>query len=481
MIPIPLKSSLDAFVRRSRPISLKPFAALGINSMPTKRPLFKHLSLKSRLFLAACLWVTAMIIAAGVGIPKLVKEYLVSDVESQLRLALDEISANLEAGKNGSIVLSSRLSDPRFSQPYSGLYWTATINNQTLRSRSLWDRTIQIKQGAIRKTVLGAKNERLIVLEQDVFLPEYVKPVHIVIGMDEAPMKSTLDHLTGQLWMILGLLFVGVMTVIGLQIAWSFRPLGKLQRELKALRAGSQQQLEANYPTEVSPLIDDLNALLFHYQELLQRARNHAGNLSHSLKTPLSVLRNEISQLDIESSHKLLPPVEQIQQHIDYHLGRARMAGSMNILSVKSNPSERVDAISMAFDKVYAERELLLINELDSELEVAVDQSDLDEMLGNLLENSYKWARSQIRVHSTLTSDDQLTLIIEDNGPGIAEEHLTQVLKRGVRLDETTPGTGLGLNIVAEMAYSYRGDLTLERSQLGGLRANLTLKLAAKG
>ncbi|POF58629.1 ATP-binding protein, partial [Vibrio vulnificus] len=107
--------------------------------MPTKRPLFKHLSLKSRLFLAACLWVTAMIIAAGVGIPKLVKEYLVTDVESQLRLALDEISANLEAGKNGSIVLSSRLSDPRFSQPYSGLYWTATINNQTLRSRSLWD------------------------------------------------------------------------------------------------------------------------------------------------------------------------------------------------------------------------------------------------------------------------------------------------------------------------------------------------------
>lgn len=447
--------------------------------MPTKPQSLKRLSLKSRLFIAACLWVTAMIIAAGVGIPKLVKEYLVSDVQSQLRLALDEISANLEVGKNGSLVLSYRLSDPRFNQPYSGLYWTAQINDHVLRSRSLWDRNIQIKQGALRESVLGAKEERLIVLQQELYLPEYANPVHIVIGMDEAPMKSTLDHLTEQLWMILGLLFVGVMTVIGLQIAWSFRPLGKLQRELKALRAGSQEQLEANYPKEVSPLIDDLNALLFHYQELLQRARHHAGNLSHSLKTPLSVLRNEIDQLPTDQQSVLLTPIEQIQQHIEYHLGRARMAGSMNILSVKSNPSERVDAISMAFDKVYADRALLLINELDSDLEVAVDQGDLDEMLGNLLENSYKWANSQIRVYSKAADNEQIMIIIEDDGPGIAEPHRQQVLKRGVRLDETTPGTGLGLNIVSEMAYSYRGKLTLEESQLGGVKAILLLKSAA--
>ncbi|MDF5144332.1 ATP-binding protein, partial [Vibrio parahaemolyticus] len=207
-------------------------------------------------------------------------------------------------------------------------------------------------------------------------------------------------------------------------------------------------------------------ALLFHYQELLERARNHAGNLSHALKTPLSVLKNEVQTLEPEAQSRLRAPINQIQDHIDYHLGRARMAGSMNILSVKSNPAERVDAISMAFDKVYASRSITLINELDSELNVAVEQTDLDEMLGNLLENGYKWANSMIRVHSSQDKEN-IHIIIEDDGPGIPKEKLSQVIKRGVTLDETTPGSGLGLNIVREMAHSYRGQLTLDTSALG--------------
>lgn len=149
----------------------------------------------------------------------------------------------------------------------------------------------------------------------------------------------------------------------------------------------------------------------------------------------------------------------------------------MNILSVKSNPAERVDAISMAFDKVYASRDISLINELDSELNVAVEQTDLDEMLGNLLENAYKWANNMIRVHSSQDKDN-IHIIIEDDGPGIPKEKLSQVIKRGVRLDEATPGSGLGLNIVSEMAHSYRGQLTLEASALGGLKASLVLHLS---
>ncbi len=437
-------------------------------------PLFtlKQLSIKSRLVLAAVIWLSAMILAAGVLIPTQVYHYMLDDTRSQLSVFMDEIAAQLEVDHNGRLSIATQLSDPRFSQPYSGLYWSASTKSNLVRSRSLWEKKIEYKDKD--EAAHGAKNEKLITLEKSLYLPEYDAPINVVVGIDEEPIKSTLQTLTGQLWLILALLFAGVLTIILLQIAWSLSPLNKLQKELAELKSGNKKRLEQTYPKEISPLISDLNALLFHYQELLERARNHAGNLSHALKTPLSVLKNEVQTLEPVAQTRLEEPLKQIQQHIDYHLGRARMAGSMNILSVKSNPAERVDAISMAFDKVYAQRSITLINELDSELNVAVEKTDLDEMLGNLLENSYKWAKRVIRVHSR-QDNDNIRIIIEDDGPGIPKQQLDRVIQRGFRLDETTPGSGLGLNIVCEMAHSYRGQLTLDKSKMGGLKATLVL------
>ncbi|MDE1209077.1 ATP-binding protein [Vibrio aestuarianus] len=444
--------------------------------MPNKNVTFKRLSLKSRLLLAATFWLSAMILAAGIGIPTLVKDYLIDDVRSQLSLAMDEITANLEADSRGNLVLSTRLSDPRFNQPYSGLYWTASVDGQSIRSRSLWDKRLILEKHGLKNIVKGAKDEKLTAIERTVYLPDFSGPITITIGLDEAPLQETLNSVISQLWMILGLLFSGVLLLIGAQVSWSLRPLNKMQRELAVLRKGEKSALSDEYPKEVFPLVNDLNALLFHYQELLQRARQHAGNLSHALKTPISVLRNEIDHLEPSQQEKLRTPVEQLQKQIDYHLGRARMAGSTNILAVKANPCERVDAISMAFDKVYAKRDIVLVNELDSELDVAVDPTDLDEMLGNLLENSYKWAHSLVRVHSKVAQKGWVDIYIEDDGPGIAEQDLSKAVQRGIRLDETTAGTGLGLNIVSEMAHSYRGSLTLSRSPMGGLQALLTLR-----
>ena len=445
--------------------------------MPNKYrlPLYplKRLSIKSRLVLAAVVWLTAMILAAGVTIPTQVYNYMVDDTRSQLSVFMDEIAAQLEVDKTGYLSLATQLSDPRFSRPYSGLYWSASTDTHLERSRSLWDKRIEYKE--LDKDAYGARDEKLITLEKVLYLPDYNGPIHVVVGIDEAPIKNTLQTLIGQLWLILGLLFAGVLTVILVQIAWSLSPLTKLQKELAELKSANKTSLEETYPKEISPLIADLNALLFHYQELLERARNHAGNLSHALKTPLSVLKNEVRTLNPTIQSRLDAPLNQIQEHIDYHLGRARMAGSMNILSVKANPAGRVDAISMAFDKVYAQRNITLVNELDSELNVAVEKSDLDEMLGNLLENSYKWANRMIRVHSTQDKEN-IRLIIEDDGPGIPKAQLNRVIQRGFRLDEETPGSGLGLNIVSEMAHSYRGKLALEESKMGGLKATLVLQ-----
>ncbi|NAZ92490.1 ATP-binding protein [Vibrio toranzoniae] len=446
--------------------------------MNLKRKTLKNTSLKSRLLLAAAFWLGAMILAAGIGIPKLVNDYLVDDMKQQLGLTMDELTANIETNNHGALIMAERLSDPRLNQPYSGIYWRASTQDQIIRSRSLWDKDLTIKRSPIHTSVKGPKEEKLIYIEQDIYLPELSDPVTITIGMNDNSLESTLNQLTGQVWLILLLLFVGVLLLIGIQVSWSLLPLNKMQRELALLRKGEQQGLSDNYPKEVSPLVSDLNALLFHYQELLERARNHAGNLSHALKTPLSVLKNEIERLPDDEKKLLQEPIHQIQSQIDYHLGRARMAGAMNILSVKSSPCERVEAIAMAFDKVYADNNVTMVNELDLELDVAVEKTDLDEMLGNLLENSYKWARSIIRVHAKDLTDGNVELIVEDDGQGIPEEKLEQVTKRGVRLDETTPGTGLGLNIVNEMAHSYRGSLTLGKSSMGGLRASLILKVS---
>ena len=446
--------------------------------MPIRKIRFiKRLSLKSRLVLAAVVWLTAMIIAAGVMMPSQVYLYMKEDNKQQLSIYMDEIAAALEADEKGNLKLTSPLSDPRFTRPYSGFYWSAKTDKALLRSRSLWDKNLTTKD---EHDLLGARDEKLIYIQSTLYYPDYSGPIEVTIGTDQQPITDTVRNLMSQLWFILALLYIGILALIIIQVQWSLSPLNKMHKELSQLRMGKKTQLDQEYPKEVAPVVSDLNALVFHYQELLERARHHAGNLSHALKTPLSVLKNEISTKDSATQEQLRPPIDQIQNQIDYHLGRARMAGAKNILSVSANPSERVDAISMAFDKVYAERSISLINELDSSIKVAVEKTDLDEMLGNLIENAYKWSSSIIRVHSLLQKDNPETIdiMIEDDGIGIPEQKLATVIKRGVRLDETMPGTGLGLNIVCEMAHSYRGKLTLSRSALGGLKVILSMKLA---
>ncbi|USD64173.1 ATP-binding protein [Vibrio sp. SCSIO 43136] len=443
--------------------------------MLNKPEFVRHLSLKNRLLIAASIWVGALILAAGLLIPNLTKNYLEQEMLNQLSLSMDEITANIDVNAKGQLILPYRLSDPRFNRPYSGLYWMASTDEQMLRSRSLWDQVIKFKRF---RRAEGPNKEKLLTLTRQIYLPDFNQPVTLVVGVDEDPLEETLHKLTGQLWLILLVLFIGILVLIGVQVSWSLRPLNKMQKELQRLREGRREQFSHNYPKEIQPLITDLNSLLFHYQELLSRARNHAGNLSHALKTPISVLKNEVRELPESTQNKLNPPIQDLQRHIDYHLGRARMAGSMHILSVSSTPSDCVDALSLAFDKVYAHREILLINELDPGLHVSVEKADLDEMLGNLVENAYKWATSQIRLYQISKTKDSITLVIEDDGPGIEESLRNQAIKRGVRLDETTPGTGLGLNIVSEMAHSYRGKLSLEAANSGGLKVLLTLHLA---
>ncbi|MGF1688164.1 ATP-binding protein [Photobacterium japonica] len=429
-------------------------------------------SLRSRLLIAAAVWLLGTTLSAGYLVPSFIKSYLVEQEQQQLYLYLDELTALTEVNHSGKLLTPSALSNPRFQQPYSGLYWTMTNHETELRSRSLWDTRIT---GNAKKGYRGPDKQSLLVVERQFRLPEADEPIKLVIAANQDRLLETLQKLTHSLWLILALLAGGTLLLIWLQITWSLLPLKGLRNKLKQVRDGELSELTGTYPAEIRPVVDDLNALLFHYQELLERARHHAGNLSHALKTPIAVLNNDVANLSMDDRRKLSPSLQQLQQHIDYHLGRARMAGAANILAAKTAPSPRVDAISMAMDKVYAHRGVVLVNELDSDLMVAVEKRDLDELIGNVIENGYKWAHGLIRVHHHDVDTQTLCITVEDDGPGIADDDYENVLKRGVRLDETTPGTGLGLNIVNELAHSYRGKLTLSRSALGGVKAELQL------
>ncbi|MGL4546393.1 MAG: ATP-binding protein [Plesiomonas sp.] len=447
-------------------------------------------SLRQRVLGATIGWLLLVLLTAGVLLPAIFNHYLRDEASKTLTLYLDELSARIELSAEGKPVVTGLLSDPRFRQPYSGLYWQVSSPSGIIRSRSLWDSSLQqqppadsvgAKNSAGAKNAatqwVGPENSALITVSRTLTLPDYAYPLRLQVGQDESSLRQTLARLTHSFWGVLLALGLGVVVIISALINWSLRPLRRMQQQLSQVRMGEQEQFNGTFPREIAPLAADLNALLFHYSELLTRARHHTGNLAHALKTPLAVLGNQIALLPVDQRQPMQQVLAQLQQQIDSHLARARIAGANNILAVRCIPALRADRIIMAMEKIYAGRGVACINELDSDLALAVSDDDFDDMAGNLIENAFKWADSMITISAT-EQPESLMLVVDDNGSGLDEKQCQQVLQRGVRLDETVAGSGLGLNIVNEMARSYRGTLQLQRSPLGGLRAILILPKA---
>lgn len=429
----------------------------------------KH-SLRTRLLSSAFLWMSLVLMSAAIFLPRVVENYLYSQLSDQVNLYLDDLTAFVDITPEGEPVLLEPVADPRFRKPYSGWYWQINTPSHTLRSRSLWDSRTDLSQ------MNNPNGARLFYMSRELRLGELDTPIIVAVGVDDDSIDDTLEILTGGILGTLGAIALSMLALLWWQIRWSLKPMHQLQKDLQSVRDGSRDKLGSDYPAEVQPVADDLNVMLFHYSELLERARSHTGNLAHALKTPLSIIHNEIEHLPVEQQQRLKPAVQQLQDRMNYHLGRARVAGAVQILSVQSCPADVVDNITMVFEQAYQTRNVVLVNELDDELKVGVDVRDLEEMLGNLIENAFKWSSGLIRVHSE-TDEDCLTLYVEDNGPGLPEEQMEKALQRWVRMDEKTPGSGLGLNIVGDIANSYQGSLDLSSSMMGGLGVQLRLPL----
>jgi len=255
-------------------------------------------------------------------------------------------------------------------------------------------------------------------------------------------------------------------------------PLQDLRRKLLAVRDGSAARVSGAYPGEVQPLVDDLNALLAHLENVVARAGTRAGDLAHALKTPLAVLSNEADRLSANGSGQLAETLtEQIgsmRRYVEYHLAHARAAASGPALHTRCVLSESVDGLIRTMRQIHADRELRIDSTVDTTHVFKGRREDLDEMLGNLLDNACKWGRSQVEVSSRL-SDERLVVTVADDGSGLDEHARETVLQRGVRKDSAMPGSGLGLAIVRDLAEVYGGSIVLDRADTGGLLARLEL------
>lgn len=275
-------------------------------------------------------------------------------------------------------------------------------------------------------------------------------------------------------------LFAGAFIVGGLfLVRKAIAPLWSLRASLSSLREGRSQRVEGDFPTEVQPLVNDLNALLDERERAIARALTTAGDLAHGLKTPLAVLAQEAEQAGTAGHHDLAATlrqiVERMQRQVDYHLARARATASVHEApGLRCPVLPSVEGLVRTMRRLHAERELRIDADVSPAHEIRGRREDLDEMLGNLLDNACKWARSRVAISSAI-EDVQLSISVDDDGPGLDPSLRAQVLQRGVRADQQVRGSGLGLAIVSDLAELYGGSVTLETSPLGGTRARLQL------
>jgi len=445
-------------------------------------------SLRWRLLAGAAVWIVLALSAASFILSNLFEDHVRRRFDAELMAQLDQLVANVDVDANGKLILRNALADPRFDRPLSGLYWQVMDDKgAVLRSRSLWDGVVGIARDTLavgeihRHRVGGPGGQNLLVVERSIVLPDAPAPLRLLVAADERELLVTLAAFNAPLRLSLGVLALVLIAAALVQVEVGLRPLRRLREELAAVRAGRRRRFEARMPVEVAPLVDDLNALLAHADEVVERARLQAGNLAHALKTQLAVLANEAESLTSENAHdtgaRIAAQAQTMRRHVDHHMARARAAASRGLPGVSAPIAPSVDALVRTLDRLYEARGIDVDAEIDPALVFAGEQQDLDEMLGNVLENAYKWARRSVQVRAERSADAWCVLNIDDDGPGLDAAQCEHALRPGVRLDETTPGTGLGLAVVRDLAELHGGSITLARGPLGGLRAQLRLPL----
>jgi len=453
----------------------------------------RGVSLRWRLLAATLAAVAVALALAGVLLQGLFREHVMRQTEADLLRQLDLLTARLVVDSADQPRLdATALPDPRWQQPYGGLYWQ--LDRQTpspapgvLRSRSLWEDTLalpldDLMQGEVhRHTLPGPQGGELRVLERTVRVGPADSAWRLSVAADQAETIAAVARFRGQLALSLALLLALLGLAAWAQVAVGLRPLRDLRTALAALREGRAHRLPSGLPAEVQPLVDDFNRVLARQEDHLSRARTQAGNLAHALKTPLAVLDQLAMQAQPPADWRsqVREQVAVARRHVDWQLAQARASAAGQRRGHRTEVAPTGNALLRVMDKVHAQRHLDLGAHWPREpLVFAGEEPDLQELLGNLLDNACQWAQGSVALIGQRLPGERLVLCVDDDGPGIAPEAREQALARGGRLDERKPGSGLGLAIAQDLAQRYDGSLTLEGSPLGGLRVRVELPAA---
>lgn len=444
-------------------------------------------SLRFRLLLGAALWIGGALLVAGFILTDLFRRHVETQAIQGMEAQLEQLLASVDMPVGSRPVLTRPLATPGFRKPYSGLYWQVSTadGKALLRSRSLWDEFLSLPPDRLfdgqvhRHETKGPDGRRLVALERAVRFPQAADTVfRLAVARDEDAFVAPVMSFARTLAVSLAVLALGLMVAAGAQVRLGLRPMERLRNALAQMQdKGEGARLEGDYPSEVTPLVHDLNALVAHNEEVVQRARTQAGNLAHGIKTPLAVLANEADSLELRGEKKAAEVIHQqlslAGRYVDYHLTRARTAGGGG--SARLTPVlDSLKGITRVMERLFAERGIKITVDVDAQHLFRGERQDLEEMLGNLVENACKWAATQVEVHSRLAGQS-LILVIDDDGPGIPPDNREAVFDRGRRFDESAPGSGLGLAIVRDIADLHGGSIGLSESPLGGLRAELHL------
>jgi signal transduction histidine kinase len=448
-------------------------------------------SLAFRLIAGAALWSLIAIVAGGIILSSVFRQSVERAFDARLDVLLGSLIATTDVDDKGQIERTRDLNETRFDFAYSGWYWQIAPIAQrlALRSRSLFDQSIDLSTAqSAERDVSGARffdapgpeNQKLRVIERRVMLPGYDVPLSFAVAGDKAEMEDDVKNFNGTVFIALAGLGLGILVALLIQVRFGLRPLERVRKSLSSIRSGKATRLDGRFPSEIKPLAEEINSLLEGNREVLERARTHVGNLAHALKTPLSVLTNEARAHPGPFGEQVARVAVNMREQIDHHLARARMAASANVFGAHTPVAPTLARLGRALERLYAERAIEVSVSCVEGLGFRGEAQDLEEMAGNLLDNACKWARSEVVLTATplaaLRKGRAAFLItVDDDGPGVPEESRKAALKRGGRLDETKPGSGLGLSIVTEIAELYGGELTLATSPSGGLRAELVL------
>lgn len=441
-------------------------------------------SLARRMLLIAAAWIGVLLLLGGVALDRTINSLLTDQFDEQLEYVLTSMIGSAEIGPEGEVYFNRALGDQRFLEPNSGLYWQISGDgHESWPSRSLWDRTLELsgERHDYRPRYYNTEQfeeEPLRVVERTLRLPGSNTEWQFAVAAARGELDAQIADSRAILVWSFVVLGVGLFCMVALQTWYGLVPLRRVRKAIARIRTTGANRVTDPLPQEVQPMVEELNALLAHTDRQAEEARTHAGNLAHALKTPLTVLTNAASAGAPDLNEAVLREVATMRRHVDHHLARARALGRRAIGLSRTNVMDSARAVERAVARLYPAVRFDIAG--SPAAEVAIERQDLDEVLGNLLENAAKYGGGSV----FLTVDAEpggpnCTIWVEDDGLGIPEQQRDGMFGRGARLDTGKPGTGLGLAIVRDVVGIYGGTVDLDESEdLGGVLVRLHLPRA---